>query len=223
MEREFTIVRRDGQVLNFKSDMSDEQALAVCGTLAASAFALDLSAAYFAGRSLSPNQIAWAHKMAVDATAVRPQVAADLAGVVALFDRSKASGLKRPKITIAMPDGGPVIRLKLAGENARVPGSINVTDDRPFGSNSYFGRIHANGSFEAGRDMTPAIADALASLAVDPAGFAKLYGQRTGRCCFCNLALTDERSTTHGYGPVCAKKWGLPWSNPRVVRVAPAA
>jgi hypothetical protein len=39
-------------------------------------------------------------------------------------------------------------------------------------------------------------------------------GWATHHCCFCNLELTDEgdnRSVAVGYGPVCAKKNGLPW------------
>ncbi len=27
----------------------------------------------------------------------------------------------------------------------------------------------------------------------------------------CGLDLTDERSTSAGYGPICAGKYGLPW------------
>lgn len=38
------------------------------------------------------------------------------------------------------------------------------------------------------------------------------------RCSFCGLALTDEGSVEVGYGPVCAKRWGLP-HQPHGVRV----
>ena len=41
---------------------------------------------------------------------------------------------------------------------------------------------------------------------------ARSHGHRTGYCCFCGQLLTDEeRSVAFGYGPVCAKHWGLPW------------
>ena len=40
---------------------------------------------------------------------------------------------------------------------------------------------------------------------------AKKYGDETHNCCFCGLELTDERSTSAGYGPICAGKYGLPW------------
>jgi hypothetical protein len=30
------------------------------------------------------------------------------------------------------------------------------------------------------------------------------------RCSFCGLALTDEGSVFMGYGPICARNYGLP-------------
>jgi hypothetical protein len=55
----------------------------------------------------------------------------------------------------------------------------------------------------------------LAALEADGKGglaaMAKQYGDATHNCCFCGLDLTDERSTSAGYGPICAGKYGLPW------------
>ena len=53
----------------------------------------------------------------------------------------------------------------------------------------------------------------LKAFAKDPATFAAQYGKHTGKCCFCDIRLTDDRdgsSVEVGYGPVCAKKWNLP-------------
>lgn len=50
--------------------------------------------------------------------------------------------------------------------------------------------------------------DVLAGRCID---VAAEYGQRTGRCMFCRRKLTDGRSVTMGYGPVCAEKNHLPW------------
>jgi hypothetical protein len=36
----------------------------------------------------------------------------------------------------------------------------------------------------------------------------------TGRCCFCNHKIgegEDNRSAAVGYGPECAKHFGVPW------------
>ena len=38
-----------------------------------------------------------------------------------------------------------------------------------------------------------------------------IRGKEYGRCCFCNRELDNEGSIFHGYGPICAEKWGLPW------------
>lgn len=37
------------------------------------------------------------------------------------------------------------------------------------------------------------------------------FGHRTGQCVFCLRHLTDERSVSVGYGPICAGNNGLPW------------
>lgn len=40
---------------------------------------------------------------------------------------------------------------------------------------------------------------------------AARFGAVTGSCIFCMRTLTDERSITVGYGPICADHNGLPW------------
>jgi hypothetical protein len=49
----------------------------------------------------------------------------------------------------------------------------------------------------------------LERFAKEPAKVASEFGRATGRCCFCNAALTDARSTAVGFGPVCAETWSL--------------
>lgn len=48
-----------------------------------------------------------------------------------------------------------------------------------------------------------------------PISESALQGKEYGRCCFCNRELDNEGSIFHGYGPICAEKWGLPWSAER--------
>ena len=48
-----------------------------------------------------------------------------------------------------------------------------------------------------------------------PISESALHGKKYGRCCFCNRELDNEGSIFHGYGPICAEKWGLPWSAER--------
>jgi hypothetical protein len=40
---------------------------------------------------------------------------------------------------------------------------------------------------------------------------AAAFGHQYGNCVFCSKDLTDDRSVTVGYGPVCAKNNHLPW------------
>ena len=61
------------------------------------------------------------------------------------------------------------------------------------------------------KELLPEI-DALLS---NPISESALQGKKYGLCCFCNQELNNEGSIFHGYGPICAKKWGLPWSAER--------
>lgn len=135
----------------------------------------------------------------------------DLAPLMALFDRAKAK-LKFP--SIVMGDGaGASYRLKIAGDKARAPGSVNVTDEN--GAN-WYGRILTTGEFEASpRVSTPAaLVPALVEFARDPAKAAGAHAKATGRCMFCGLPIgegADPRARAVGYGEVCASHWGLPF------------
>jgi hypothetical protein len=142
---------------------------------------------------------------------VKTQVG-DFGGIAALFDRA-AKKLKAPAIVIGA--GGREVRLSVAGARARVPGSINVVDEveNRLGERPWYGRILATGEFEASpRERTPeGLLEGLARFAASPAEVAADHGRLTGRCCFCNGPLKDERSTAVGYGPVCARNFGLAW------------
>ena len=51
----------------------------------------------------------------------------------------------------------------------------------------------------------------LDTLLSNPIYESALQGREYGRCCFCNRELDSEGSIFHGYGPICAERWGLPW------------
>jgi|HubBroStandDraft_3_1064219.scaffolds.fasta_scaffold00133_28 hypothetical protein len=169
-------------------------------------------------RGLSNSQLFWLNKLSEKATATpEPErektKVGDLKGIMGLFDKAQEH-LKFPAIVLAVraDEGYNEYRLSVAGDRARVPGSINVTNtDKP--QSTWFGRILQTGEFEASpRDATPAnLIPGLARFAADPARVASESGRLTGRCCFCNKGLTDERSTEVGYGPICAKHYDLPW------------
>ena len=118
--------------------------------------------------------------------------------------------MKFPAIRLTASDGTPVV-LKVAGDRAKEPGTVNATDGGSYPDNRWFGRIALDGAFKPGRACTTDVIDVLVRLGSDPATVAAEHGKLTGSCSFCRQPLSDERSTEVGYGPVCAKHFGLPW------------
>jgi Family of unknown function (DUF6011) len=164
---------------------------------------------------LTPSQEHWLGVMAQKACSAHPEIeknvehVSSFAGVYALFTKAKEK-LKWPKINL-MIDAGPLL-LALAGAKSKVPNVINVTDGAPFGSNKWYGRVYPDGKWEQGNQSYPEMGQVrkmLEELAAEPAKVAVMYGKLTGRCCFCNRALSDEKSTAVGYGPICAEHFGL--------------
>lgn len=157
------------------------------------------------------------------ASRAAPQEASvgDLSGIISLFDKAKQH-LKYPAIVMSVPAADTAVRINVAGQRAKQPGSLNVcsvekTKDGNFGpEREWYGRVQTDGKFVASRacgDMFNAISDRLKAFADAPAAIASEHGRLTGCCCFCNKALTDERSTAVGYGKICAGHFGLPWGS----------
>ena len=187
-------------------------------------FAEDLAATFLRGlhkgRGLSESQAAWVHKLIArakgedDPTPKAPEALDEnVQGVFALLHKAKSNGLKFPKIRLQVGEGATLqgVVLSLAGEKSRTPGHVHITDGGHYGENRYFGRIDPEGQLHAGRDINREVRLIIAALATDPVRVARGYGHLTGHCCFCHLPLNDDRSTAAGYGPVCAKRFGLEW------------
>lgn len=127
--------------------------------------------------------------------------------IVQLLEGAKARGLKFPKARFLAPNGGE-LRLALAGAGSKVPGSLQVCID-----DDWLGRIEPDGTVRGTKLVADqAVLDLLVTIAGNPAEAARAYGALMCRCSFCGLALTDAGSVEVGYGPTCAKKWGLPHS-----------
>lgn len=181
----------------------------------------------FNRRGLSEKQENWVNILIQRANGAHraPQTAVgNVKPIVDMLEHA-AHHLKWPAIQVRA--GNRDLRLSIAGDRARVPGSINVTStekDPMTGNRDWFGRISRDGVFDPSPrfDATTqtAVAQALVALATDPAQAALEYARLTGVCCFCRLPLTDERSTAKGYGPVCAKHFGLPWGDEKPAKPA---
>jgi hypothetical protein len=170
-----------------------------------------------ARRGLSLKQAEWVDKIVTRITnpppVQTPLALESMVGVVQLLAKARERGLKFPKLWLQLPDTTP-LRITIAGEQSKTPGYLVLTDGEKFGSNRYFGRISPAGELTIGRDgetIRSQLVELISQLAKDPAGVAAAFGHLTGHCCFCSLALKDERSTFVGYGRICAGKFGLPW------------
>lgn len=172
----------------------------------------------FSQRGLSAKQWEWVDRLLERATTPQAEpTRVDLTGVVALLNRA-GEHLKAPAVLMMVNEPGGrhrTLRLSIAGARAGFPGSVNVASAGSFSDRDWYGRVHTDGRFEPcrrfPRETQTAVTTALQAIALDPAGACAAYGHLTGVCAFCNRALDDERSTAVGYGPVCAKHYGLPW------------
>jgi hypothetical protein len=164
---------------------------------------------------LSEKQWPWVHKLIGEAdTDNRPvEDLGDLAGVYQLMEIA-SKFIKWPKIKLATADGD-IVKLVRAGERSKYTGQINVTDDGYYGNNTWYGRIDQEGAMTKGRDCTDKVVELLKELGDDPHAVAARHGNMFAECCFCSKALTDDNSVAAGYGPTCAKNYGLKenWKN----------
>tara|TARA_Y100001972_G_scaffold128887_1_gene192427 strand:+ start:532 stop:948 length:417 start_codon:yes stop_codon:yes gene_type:complete len=130
----------------------------------------------------------------------------NLDGIREMLQRARDAGTKWPKIRLVAAEGRRIV-LSLSGDKARYPGSVNITDGRPYGSNTWYGRIVA-GRLRGGSGAFPGLYKVLADFITDPerAAGAFVEAQR-GRCCFCGRKVKKG-----AYGPDCANKYGLPYT-----------
>jgi len=213
-----------GQYHSFTSAFSSDEGAAEALRGTDNNFGASLLEKLDAYGRLSEAQWAWVHKLATEKaqpTAAAKKLDVDLSDIVAMMDLAAEAQKRAPKIVLER-DGSKVV-LARAGERAKMPGSINVTDGRPFGENIWYGRIQLDGSMQESRSMTDDVRELLTELSADPAKVAGQNGIATGCCCFCAKLLSTRESRSVGYGPVCADKFGLPWGDTSVADAADAA
>ena len=81
--------------------------------------------------------------------------------------------------------------------------------------NEYLGRITPEGKLlkRHAWPMPEDVQTELRLFAVGGVEALKQIGIMWGSCCFCGRLLEDPESVTKGYGPVCARHYGLPHGN----------
>ena len=182
-------------------------------------FAESLCVFYYRKGWLTERQEPHVRKLLDRANGVEPPKAqpvnvGSLAGINAMLTKAAQQGKRAPALLVAA--GDLRLRLTVATQRAKVPGSINVVSAQSY--DDWYGRVTQDGQYQPSRKYAPAtitaIGLALKAMADDPAAAAGAYGKLTSRCCFCGRRLgegEDERSVEVGYGPVCASRFGVPW------------
>ena len=144
-----------------------------------------------------------------EAPAPTPVATIAVAAIQQMFANA-AQKLKRVKVVLQDSTGQKVV-FKKAGPSSKYAGQIMISDGGAFGSALFFGRIQEDGSLITTQKTTQTVVDLIKEFAANPEDTAGKYGRLTGGCCFCSKGLQDQRSLTVGYGPVCAKHFGLKW------------
>lgn len=139
---------------------------------------------------------------------LKADVKVDIAKLVIFLNAATERGLKNPKVR-ALDHNQSELRLKLAGEKSKYQGAIVVERGATW-PREFLGMLLPNGETTHSIETSLPLVNALAVIAQDPAAAAKRYAVLMGRCCFCDLPLTDDGSVEVGYGPICAKRFGLP-------------
>jgi hypothetical protein len=152
---------------------------------------------------------------------VAPEEKVDLTRLIDFLLKARHRGLIRPRLRLLAPDGRSELQLILQLPSAQHPNAINVKI-----SGTWIGQILPDGTIlgplRRPDDEFKALRAALKTIGEDPIAAAKRYAALSGRCMFCNLLLTDDGSVKHGYGPICASSYDLPWA-PEGVRVVAQA
>lgn len=135
------------------------------------------------------------------------QTQIDMTDLLDRFALALKAGIKRPKVNT-----GDLL-FSLAPATGRNAGHVYVKGEKDaYGDRPYLGKITPEGKFFAGRGVEDDVKQRIAEVGSDVVGSAKAHGAQHGNCCFCSRDLTTDESVSNGYGPICADRYGLPWT-----------
>ena len=152
----------------------------------------------------STKQRAWLHVLATEmresGKTLPVQSALMLPNILSLLRHAHAAGKQFPFLVFSG------LRIKYASRGVNAGGAWIDSGVRWPG----LGKITSEGLLVPAFAMKPEQIEQLAQIEKDPRLAAKQHGVATGICCYCSKELTDPASRTAGYGPICARKYGLP-------------
>lgn len=212
-----------------ESSLSDSEVAQALRAAPPSTFGSSLLDTWIRYGRWSEQQRAWAHKLVRDnanrQTAPKPEATFQPAYGNA---RERVETLLLPKLRAWLDGLQSQAQVKLVHEMTRSEfvlrrGKIGTRSEgrwvikmRSKPLNVYKGAIMADGSFRPdmnSRTLQFDLKDVLLAAEQDPLQAAVNYGRVTGSCSFCSHLLTDQRSVSVGYGPICAERNGLPWGD----------
>lgn len=170
---------------------------------------------------LYPDQWAWVHILALEQVAKEnghsiKQAAGWLKGKVCgkklhalmmvTFDALKHG----TRFTFVTEQGKIELTMSKSEKNYKRIWISNKTKEE--GSNILYGSINADGQLWYAPQTPFWVQTVVNEICLNPQAALKKYGLQSGNCCICRLTLTDSISLRCGYGPVCAKKYGLPYA-----------
>ena len=129
--------------------------------------------------------------------------------------------LKSPRLVFNVDDTNTYC-VQIASKQSKYPDTIAISRwDPSQPRNPYFlglprqfiGRIGTDAKFSPSKYFDEHAKAFLEKLSTDPKGYAAECGKKSGRCCFCSHRLKTDESLDMGYGPICARRWKLPWGN----------
>ena len=179
-------------------------------------FAVSLLTQYQKKGHLSYKQIFWVGELLAQAAGItspakrqRTEDVGDFSKVYKMLEDAKKH-LQFPSLILSV--AGHDIKLYISGSKSKVPNTLNLASALK-SDDAWYGRVTREGQWSIPGKIEDLIMNDLAGvlidLGLDPAETVKKQGKKCGRCCFCHLPLTDERSTAAGFGPTCADHFGL--------------
>ena len=202
--------------MNYTSEQIALQTFLANGAVPKGSVSFATSIAY--AKNATPKQLHYVNQIVqqvLDSLNEKPVF--DDAMLFTLFDNA-LKHLKYPKINLRTP-AGKHLRLTVSRKN---PDTCWLSVNG-YGTDTY-GRIcRGDGKiiFSApGRAIADDLNTILSEFCADPVGVSHAYGKLTHNCCYCSKALDTPESLAVGYGPVCAKHYGLAWGG-KTTRVKP--
>ena len=159
------VKKKNGEIIEFDSPyQSIEEVMDVLSKMPRKeppSFANDLVDNH-GKHGLSQSQVSWAHKLAVDANRPPPEdLDLGLSKIASNLEAMPTDGRRRASVTLDA--AGQVVSLTLNGDRSKHPGSVSVTNGKPYGDEEgrYYGRISAAGVVSPARNWTAEIQEAV--------------------------------------------------------------